>query len=337
MNTITTKKTKCCSLCGNAGHTKSNKKFHPSTQNHETTETTDNKYNVGDIELFFKTGTRGQNDAHNKIREAILCFLADPLNEEYSIHEKWNILYNCFHAALTAICKTNYSKVEIKTMAGRQHNYDFAAIFYDSEHIEICRAKLEFKHNSKSLLKIPQILSLIDRHGLITELSYSSYYYTNYLDAHLLAIGYAGAKPLLEEYVSLVSGIDYDKHPMFAFMKTAESAATKTIAKESIQKYLEIYWNKLNVVSLTTKLIESQRGKFFLLWDISNPNNAKFNIETLSDADLTITTVDRVKNKNAIVVASANYEFHLLLRWRNHAGIMNPAWQISLVKRPPNI
>jgi hypothetical protein len=291
--------------------------------------------NTESIELFFKTGTRGQNDADNKIREAILCFLADPLNEEYSIHEKWNILYNRFHTALQTICATQtYSKVVIKTMAGRQHNYDFAAIFYDSDGVEISRAKLEFKHNSKSLSKIPQILSLTDRHGLIQELSYSSYYYSNYLDAHLLAIGYDGAKPTLEEYMSLVSGIDYNKHPMFVFMKTAESAATKTIAKESIQKYLETHANQLNTTRLTAKLIESQQDKFFLLWDISDKSNAKFNIETLSVADLTITRVDRIKNKNAIVALSANYEFHLLLRWRNHAGIMNPAWQISLVKRP---
>jgi len=282
--------------------------------------------NTESIELFFKTGTRGQNDANNKIREAILCFLADPLNLEYSIHEKWNILYNQFHAALHTICKTQYSKVVIKIMAGRQHNYDFAAIFYDSDGVEMSRAKLEFKHNSKSLSKIPQILSLTDRHGLIAELSYSSYYYSNYLDAHLLAIEYIGAKPSLEEYVSLVSGIDYDKHPMFAFMKNAESPATKTIAKESIEKYLETHANQLNTTRLTAKLIESQQDKFFLLWDISDKSNAKFNIETLTVADLTITGVDRIKNKNTIVAVSANYEFHLLLRWRNHAGIMNPAW-----------
>ena len=39
-----------------------------------------------------------------------------------------------------------------------------------------------------------------------------------------------------------------------------------------------------------------------------------------------------VKNRNTIVLMSDNYEYHLLLRWRNHAGILNPAWQISPYK-----
>ena len=39
-----------------------------------------------------------------------------------------------------------------------------------------------------------------------------------------------------------------------------------------------------------------------------------------------------VKNRNTIVLMSDNYEYHLLLRWRNHAGILNPAWQIKVVR-----
>jgi predicted secreted protein len=40
-----------------------------------------------------------------------------------------------------------------------------------------------------------------------------------------------------------------------------------------------------------------------------------------------------IKNGNTIVLQSAanpSTTFHLLLRWRNHKGILNPAWQISL-------
>jgi hypothetical protein len=41
-----------------------------------------------------------------------------------------------------------------------------------------------------------------------------------------------------------------------------------------------------------------------------------------------------VKNNNTIVVEDVEQvqEYHLLLRWKNHKGVLNPAWQISLNK-----
>jgi hypothetical protein len=41
-----------------------------------------------------------------------------------------------------------------------------------------------------------------------------------------------------------------------------------------------------------------------------------------------------IKNNNTIVVEDVErlQEYHLLLRWKNHKGVLNPAWQISLHK-----
>jgi hypothetical protein len=41
-----------------------------------------------------------------------------------------------------------------------------------------------------------------------------------------------------------------------------------------------------------------------------------------------------IKNENTIVVddLEQKQEYHLLLRWKNHKGVLNPAWQISLCK-----
>ena len=33
---------------------------------------------------------------------------------------------------------------------------------------------------------------------------------------------------------------------------------------------------------------------------------------------------------NTIIFYNDYTEIHMLLRWRNHAGILNPAWQISI-------
>jgi hypothetical protein len=44
-----------------------------------------------------------------------------------------------------------------------------------------------------------------------------------------------------------------------------------------------------------------------------------------------LTHVEGVKNGNTIVVVSkAGTKHNMLLRWKNHLGILYPAWQISL-------
>ena len=286
---------------------------------------------IDSIDLFYKTGEKSNNDSENKIREDILVFLANPLLHEYAAHLKWQELYAQFHECLRTNFCDNYSRVLIRKMAGRANNYDFIAIFYDADGGEIQQEKLEFKHNSKSLTKIPQILSLQDRFGLISVMSYAQYYYENYLDEYLATIDCDLTKPTLAEYMTLVSGTDHTKFAMFGFMREAELTPSKKrcfeIVKESIRKYLELYSAQLNIAAFSAKLKESQLGKKFLLWDLK-----KFNVEMLSETDLNVTAIDRIKNKNAIVVLSATYEYHMLLRWRNHMGILNPAWQISLVK-----
>jgi hypothetical protein len=218
--------------------------------------------------------------------------------------------------------------VNIVKKGGRTFNYDFDVIYLDSENIEIHRVKLEFKHNSKKIDKIPQILSLQDRFGLVDAISYSEHYYTLYLDTYLADIEYTGVKPTLQEYISLVAGIAPEKHPMFMFMRSAKA---NPAVKESIHTYLNAYVSKFKVDEFTKKLVESQANKYFLLWDLS-----QFHIDTLSAEELTIKDVllkPTKKQTNTIVARSTASEYHLLLRWRNHNGILNPAWQVKIMRK----
>ena len=50
----------------------------------------------------------------------------------------------------------------------------------------------------------------------------------------------------------------------------------------------------------------------------------------LKKEDLKINKFNKINKNNTIEVISDKYKFNLLLRWRNHKGILNPAWQISL-------
>lgn len=62
----------------------------------------------------------------------------------------------------------------------------------------------------------------------------------------------------------------------------------------------------------------------------------------VSDIKSMVMTASRHKNDHhnkkreallTLVVKSTTCIFHLLLRWRNHKGVLLPAWQISLKNR----
>ena len=61
-------------------------------------------------------------------------------------------------------------------------------------------------------------------------------------------------------------------------------------------------------------------------------HNNKFNIERMMAQTKVNNTLKYIgiKNNNTILVKSENYMYELLLRWRNHKGILNPAWQIKV-------
>jgi hypothetical protein len=294
------------------------------------------------INLFYKKGSsKAENDAENKIRENVLVFLENELPPEYAADEKWRSLYTKLHETLRTLCPTEYAHVKIVKKGGRKFNYDFDVIYLDSNNTKVHSIKLEFKHNSSKLEKIPQILSLMDNVGLIDAPSYSEHYYTLYLDAYLAEIAYTGEKPTLEEYISLVSGIVPEKHPMFMFMRAANpNTAVANIIKESIHTYLNTYVSKFKVDEFTKKLVESQSNKYFLLWDLSRFHIDSFSIEDLSikHINLYIRTFKKTSNltkkqTNTIIALSTTSEYHLLLRWRNHNGILNPAWQIKVTRK----
>jgi hypothetical protein len=61
------------------------------------------------------------------------------------------------------------------------------------------------------------------------------------------------------------------------------------------------------------------------MWDMSD-----FHVGWLTAADLTPINHLGVRNGNTIMLGTATHTLKLLLRWKNHKGILYPAWQISL-------
>jgi hypothetical protein len=82
---------------------------------------------------------------------------------------------------------------------------------------------------------------------------------------------------------------------------------------------------KLDV--LTAEFMRSQSGKRFLIF-----SDGKFHHDQISDAELTAKSVVGVRNGNLLVIQSEEPRttHEMLLRWKNHLGVLFPAWQISM-------
>lgn len=301
-----------------------------------------NYFKIADVDLFFKKGNKQDNDKENSIRENILSKL-HLLPEEYINHKsygtKWNLLKTKWLHTLNELYKDPYDKIIVNKMAGRKYNYDFNVVYvlqnkvnninHSSSMIKNVK-KVEFKYNGKSIDKLPQFLQLTENYGFI-EKSYSEFYYNNYLQKHIELID--GLELLDKDtYLKLVKGTNYNTNPFFMSLKRAEDNQTikkqiNIIVNNSIKEYLEAYGSTINIHNVYNTLKTSQSDKVFILW-----NNNEFYIDKL---DISSNIVYKnIKNSNTIVLEDLdnNQEYHLLLRWKNHKGVLNPAWQISLKK-----
>lgn len=278
------------------------------------------------MELFQTAGkNRGTNDSNNKKREEVLLGLyhtSEPTLQE--LRNKWSRF-------LTTLCPKSYDDVFVKKRGGRGTNHDFE-IFFKWNGETIHEVKAEFKHNASRIDKLPEYFSPAADKPYTARL-YADVFY-DYLDRVCEVYpGLSQYKPLREEYVKLVHNSDYDRHPFFRNLYDMEKNGTdlqaktkQQIVRESIRSYLSTHANTLNVQQLTKDIRERQTGKVFILWNLCD-----FSADSIQDDEMEITHVDGVKNGNTIIAVSKSGTRHnMLLRWKNHLGILYPAWQISL-------
>lgn len=294
--------------------------------------------NISDILLFSKASIckKSDNDKNNKIREEIIEALPD-MDESYFTDlthgEQWTNLRTKLTESIQELADNNsFTNYEIVRLAGRTNNYDFKFIYYNADTI-VYERNVEFKNGSSSISKLPQFLSLSDKFNLLDcEVSYSSYFYDNYLSNYLsLDSSIELEKPEKEIYLKHVSNTNYDIVPFFRELKTKEHNFKKEksqLVNESIQTYLELYGNQINLKKMADKL-KSQDNKVFMMWD-----GNQFHLEQIIP-NMTDLEYINIKNGNTIMLKTDVYNYHLLLRWRNHKGILNPAWQIKLSKCSP--
>jgi hypothetical protein len=279
------------------------------------------------IRLFSSAGKgRGLNDANNRIREDILCILHRVpehfiLDNEYG--QEWSTLAVKWNQFLKTLCPHEYDDIEVKKIAN-QKQYDLD-IQYKKQNQIVHSVLGEFKHNTKTLSSLPQYYSVPEKKGYIL-VRYAEFFYDNYLDqlCELIQI----PKLQKDTYMKCVYQPRYTIHRFFEDLKNSESTyyrEKQSVVRQSIKDYLNQYANEFSIEALTKDILP-QQSKTFILWDCN-----EFRSDRIHPDELQLEAIEKVHRNNTIIVRSkAGTKHKLLLRWRNHLGVLYPAWQISL-------
>jgi hypothetical protein len=302
---------------------------------------------VEDILLFTQPskGTgREKNDEFNKRREQILVdtfqgktssFFSSP---EYGI--QWSTLDRKFQVALQELAKrceiADYQKIELIKKGNRGNNHDFTIRYVLAN--EVKEIKGEFKFGGSSISNLPEYFNpSADKE--FHDQFYARYFYRNFLPKIASLYSITTPLPTEDEYFKLVHK-NTSKHPFFLALRKAEDDAkldaTSTlyndkqkIVCQSITEYLTLVKDTTKLETITSEFQRSQDNKQFLLYE-----NGEFHLDSLKPEELIASNVVEIKNGNKLIIQSAdNHTRHeMLLRWKNHLGILFPAWQISICR-----
>ena len=291
------------------------------------------------IQAFYVSSVRGANDANNAVRENVLAMLLTPAADEFCADEEWSALRRGWRDALCSPGeRAEASPVPaVKKMAGRKYNYDFRVEKEDGSVM-----KVEFKSGAglKDLSDLPQILSLSGNFDMWLSKDlplYAEHFYKNFLPIYIDADGgdesLRSALPPLDKYMKLVHQSNYDRNPFFRRLYDREEINKKEkaeIVDQSISSYLLLAAGELDLAKISAKLAESQSGKRFVMWD---SRAHKFSTHQINEEDLRLTELVEITKNTIIVAAESGQRYKMLLRWKNHKGVLLPAWQISFARR----
>ena len=285
---------------------------------------------VEEVAVLYAKNAKGDNDKCSKIRERVFnqaLSVPESFLEHPEHGAQWEYLQREMKTLAETLADGDYASVSIKPMGGRNYNYDAIFKYVDSSMAPIGEVKVEYKCGATTIQKLPQILSLQAKFPIFST-TYDEWYYRNWLDKYLgTDPGITELKPAMEDYLALVTNTAYDVSPFFQQIKDREDVQKKNkaaIVNESIREYLKLYGSSLNLEMIAEKIRDTQLNKKFVLWHEGN-----FHVDSLTPDDLHIHRIGSIRNGNVVELFSNTARYDMLLRWRNHKGVLNPAWQIS--------
>lgn len=264
------------------------------------------------MEYWREASDRAGNDAANKIRETHLLNLGTNLDHEFStLKTKWmEVLYKlCPDAA----------RCHMTRLAGRRHHHDFDLEFRTVEGHPIKTVKLEFKFGPRRITDLPQVLQIPAPE--YAEFFWDRGYVQRYRDLDPEIPEPPERALYLKEVRKVTSSV-----PFFATAKERETffrEAKFALVNESITEFLNEFRNKIQLMDHVRK---TQSDKVFLMWSV---RDQKFTTDELGPGDFEISGDPTILNGNVLALGP----WRFLLRWKNHKGILNPAWQIKISER----
>ena len=299
------------------------------------------KYNksiicFNDINVF-NSKKRSKNDTNNKKRENIIgCIINNMMPVEYyKCSLRWSRLKNRVDSYINTLCLSNGVKdvesIKCEHKAGRGHHYDFNLNINETLNFHI-----EFKYNADLLKETPQFVSPMKPSQYLTG-SYEEFFYDNYF----IPVNREFNLPLptKEEYLKTIHAPDPEcvklhQQKYYAGCKNSSKFSgdsddikfykhLKKISKESINSF--ITENDILIEKLNNYLLDTQKGKFYMLY-----KNKNISLQTINLDDYIITEIKKnPKYSRYIAFTKTGKKLKILLRWKNGNGIAFPSFQIS--------
>lgn len=278
-------------------------------------------------QLFYAaSGGREANDANNTVREGVIAglingTLTDPAYD--ALRAELGLWLAAKRAELGLPPEVPASAVR---RGGRKYNWDLDLT------LGPVTLKVEFKYGATSVASLPEFFNPAANKDFHHGESYARFFFEQTLP-QVCAIYGVPVTMSAEEYVARVHGTS-KKPALFKALYEAEQLGTaaqkaqkKALVDGSIETWLRQVKDKTDLDAITAAFQTSQGGKHFLLC-----SNGKFFSDRIEPEELIVTGVTGVRLDKYLELSSAKAGtgFALLLRWKNHAGILYPAWQISM-------
>jgi hypothetical protein len=279
------------------------------------------------INLFHApAGGREANDTNNRVREGVIVglingTLTDPAYD--ALRAELSLWVDAKRAELGLTPDAPASAVR---RGGRRYNWDFDLT------LGTVTLKVEFKYGATSVASVPEFFNPAANKDFHHGESYARFFFEQTLP-HVCAIYGIPVTMTADEYVARVHGTS-KRPPLFKALYDAENAGTaeqkaqkKALVDGSIETWLRLVKDKTDLAAITVAFENSQGGKHFLLC-----RDGKFFSDRIAPEELVVTGVIGVRLDKYLELSSAKpgTGFAMLLRWKNHAGVLYPAWQISM-------
>jgi len=306
-----------------------------------------NKLDLWDrTEVFTEQSSdKRTNDELNTAREKIIESLFSIESEKQSIflkdstnREFWKSIKSKLESSLTNFLDDksgleDFHFTHLVRKGGRNFNYDFFAPGTISG--EDSGIKLEFKKGA-TIFDQPEFLSLWAKSGTLINPKYSDYpsfFYDNYITDLASLVGVKA--PSKSAYLHGIFKTNYvDFFGLAKSVYDSKRDSFLALQYTSIDDYLHYISDSqysIDFDQIQSRLTE-QLDKFFLSWDSARMD---FKVEKFHEKDVTLDgTVSFTGGKNGWnnirLKNMAGNNVNSLLRWKNHACVVGPAWQISL-------